>query len=148
VTLIRKADPLARRFAILFFIVGAVVGVLLLLAFERYRMPLRDWLLAEPSASAHRITSVFLLLATLLLTPLLAFAVYLWWLGTNAVRAGEFPPPGYRVIRETRVIVGELAVSRGRQLKIAALACIVACAVLVVLLWRLGSAFSGYAGYR
>jgi hypothetical protein len=144
VTHIRKADSLARRFAVVVFIFGALVGVLLLVAFEHYRIPLRDWLAAEPSASAHRVTSVFLMLAALLSTPLLAFAAYLWWLGTKVLRAGEFPPPGHRVIQDTRVIAGDAAMSRGRLLKLVAVCCAISSAVLAVLLWRLGSMF-GYA---
>lgn len=142
---IRKADPTARRKVALVLVVGTCVGALLIVAFERYRIPLSDWVLADPGASAQRARLIFLLLAVLLLAPLLAFAAYLWSLGERVVRAREFPPPGLRLIRDTPVITGERAVSRGRLLKVLALGCGIASAMLGLLLWRLGSLLSDHA---
>jgi hypothetical protein len=50
-TAVRRADPAARRHAVLILLVGTCVGALLILGFERYHTPLRDWMLAEPEAS-------------------------------------------------------------------------------------------------
>lgn len=136
-TEVRRADPTARRTAILILVVGTCIGALLIVAFARYRVPLSDWVLADPGSSAQRLKLVLLLLAALLLAPLFAFAAYLWSLGGKVVRAQEFPPPGVRVIRDTPVVSGERAVSRGRLLKVLALGCGIAAAVLAVLLWRL-----------
>jgi len=142
---IRKTDPNARRKVVLILVVGTCAGALLIAAFERYRIPLSDWVLADPGASAQRARSVLILLAVLLLAPLLAFAAYLWSLGERVVRAREFPPPGLRVIRDTPVITGESAVSRGRLLKVLALGCGIAAAALGLLLWRFQSLLSDHA---
>ncbi len=142
---VRRADPAARRQAVLFLVVGAFVGTLLIVAFERYRIPLRDWVLAEPGATAQRVRLVFLLLAPLLLAPLLAFATYLWSLGGRVLGAREYPPPGLCVIRDTPVITNEAALSRGRLLKLLALGCGIASVVLGLLLWRFASLLSGHA---
>ncbi len=144
-TNVRKADPAARRHAVLLLSVGTCVGALLIVGLERYQISLRDWILAEPEASAQRGKLVFLLLAALLLVPLLAFAAYVWSLGERALLAREFPPPGLRVIRDTPVITGERAISRGRLLKVLALGCCIASVALGLLLWRLASLFSGHA---
>lgn len=125
-----------RHHAVLLLSVAAVVGALLILAFERYRIPLRDWILAQ------RMQFIFLVVATLLLVPLLTLAAYLWSVGAKVLRAREFPLPGHRVIRDTPVIVGEAAVARARQLKVLAVGCGTACAMLGFLLWRLASIFS------
>lgn len=140
---VRRADPVARRRAILFVAVAGVVGALLIFALERYRIPLRDWVLAEPEKLAERGGLIILLFAVPLLAPLLGFAAYLWFLGRRTLRAREFPPPGLRVIRDTRIVTGEAAVSRGRQLQFLALGCGVACIALGLLLWRLASLFNG-----
>jgi hypothetical protein len=142
---IRKTDPNARRKVVLVLVVGTCAGALLIVAFERYRIPLSDWVLADPGASAQRARSVFVLLAVLLLAPLLAFAAYLWSLGERVVRAREFPLPGLPVIRDTPVITGESAVSRGRLLKVLALGCGIAAAVLGLLLWRFQSLLIDHA---
>ena len=102
-------------------------------------------MLADPGASTKRARVAFLALAALLLAPLLAFAVYLWSLGGRVLRAQEFPPPGLRVLRDTAVITGARAVSRGRLLKVLAVSCAIGCAVLGFLLWRFESLLSGHA---
>jgi hypothetical protein len=141
-TEVRKADPAARRQAVVLVVFGALVGALLILGFERYRTPLHDWLLSDPRELGHRVKLVFLLAAALLSAPLAAFAAYLWSLGAKVIRAGEFPPPGYRVIRDTPVIAGRGAVLRGRSLKALALSLGVASVLLWMLLWWLARVFS------
>jgi hypothetical protein len=136
-TEIRRADPAARRQAVLFVVFGALAGALLLVGFERYRIPLRDWVLSEPEESAHRVKLVFLVSGALLSAPLAAFAIYLWSLGAEVLRVHQFPPPGYSVIRDTPVVGGQAAASRGRGLKILALCLGVVSAMLWLLLWRL-----------
>lgn len=142
---IRRADPVARRQLVVVLVVGTFVGALLILGFERYHIPLRDWILSEPGASAQRVKLVFLALAAVLIAPLLGVAAYLWALGARILRAREFPPPGLRVIRDSAVITGERAISRGRLLKMLALGCAIASVALGLLLWRLASSLSGHA---
>lgn len=129
----RKADPAARRYALVIMIAGACIGALLIAAFERYRVPLKDWVLADP----ERARLVLLAIAALLLVPLLAFAACLWWLGQHVLRVREYPPPGLRVIRDTPVLTAGKAISRGRLLKVLGAGLVIATAVLGVLLWRL-----------
>jgi hypothetical protein len=142
VTDVRRADPTARRQAGLVLAVGALVGALVIAGFERYRIPLRDWM-AEPGASAQRVQWVFVALAACLVAPLLAFSAYVWSLGARVRRAREFPPPSLRVIRDTPLITGERAISRARLLQVIALGCGVASLALGLLLcrlaWLLGS---------
>ena len=68
-TEIRRADPAARRQAVWLLIIGTLVGGLLILAFERYRRPLREWMGSDPRDAAHRIKLALVLLAVLLSTP-------------------------------------------------------------------------------
>ena len=98
-----------------------------------------------PEELAHRVKLVFLLSAVVLSAPLLAFAVYLWSLGANVLRARQFPPPGYRVMRDTPVIGGRAAVSRGRAFKLLALCLGIASVLLWLLLWRFAWVLSGGA---
>lgn len=133
------ADATLRRRVVLFLIIATCVGALLIIGFERYRIPLRDWILEDSAASAHRLKLVFLLLAALLLAPLLAIACYLWSLGGKIIQAREFPPPGLRVIRDTPVINGQKAIARGRLLQVIALGCGIGAVVLGRILWRLAS---------
>lgn len=135
-TEVQRADPAARRQTVRFVVLSALVGTVLIVGFERYRTPLRDWLLAKPEELAHRAKLVFLLSAAVLSAPLLAFAFYLWSLGAKVLRARQFPPPGYRVVRDTPVMGGQAAVSRGRGFKVLALCFGIASALLWLLLWQ------------
>jgi len=90
VTALRRADPTARRTVALLLVVGTCMGALLLVAFARYRIPLSDWMLADPGSSAQRVKMVFRVLVALLLAPLLALAAYLWSLGGKVVRPESF----------------------------------------------------------
>jgi hypothetical protein len=117
----------------------------LIVAYHRYRIPLRDWILAEPRETAQRIQLILLVVGALLLVPLLAFVAYLWSLSAKVLRAREFPPPGHRVVRDTPVVVGEAALARARQLRALALGCGIAGAMLGFLLWRIAALFSNHA---
>jgi len=136
---IRRADPALRRLVVVAFVISTCVGALLIVAFERYRVPLSEWILADPGVAAQRLTTIFRLLVALVLGPLLAFAAYLWSVANKVVQAREFPPPGLRVIRDTPIITGEPAASRGRILKVLAYGCCVACVVLGLLFWRVSA---------
>lgn len=133
----RKADPAARRNAVLTVVLGAVVGGSLIVALNRYASSLRDWIGSEPSEAPRRLRLLLLLGATLLSAPLLVFAVHLWSIGARVLRVQEFPPPGYRVIRDTPVIGGRSAVLRGRAFLILAVVLGVTSVLLWLQIWHL-----------
>jgi hypothetical protein len=135
--MIRKADPGARRRALLLVVAGTFIGAALLIGFERYSTRLRDWLSSEPAELAYRVKVASAFVVALISVPLLALAAYLGRLGTTVVRAQEFPPPGYRVFRDTSVVVGSAAIFRGRGLQVLAAFLAVGAATVAVMLWRL-----------
>jgi hypothetical protein len=132
---IQRADPTARRQAVLVVVTGTVIGVLLILGFERLQVPLRDWILSEPERTAQRVTLVFLIMTAVLVGPLLALAVYFWRLGVRVVRGQQFPPPMYRVVRDTRILRGRAAVVRGRLLEGLAVCLVIVAGLLSFVLW-------------
>jgi hypothetical protein len=138
-TQVRKADPAARRAAVWTCVAGAIAGGLLLADLQQYRPALIEWLAADRAETAARLQLLFGALAVLLAAPLLGLAAWLWSLGGRAIRAAEFPPPGMRVIRDTPVVCGDAAVSRGRMLRAAAILVVVAAVAACALLWRVGT---------
>jgi len=136
---VRRADPAARRRALRLAAFVVVIGAGGVLAFGQLRVPLKEWILADPSEAAQRVALAMSLIAVLLVAPLFFFAAYLWSIGNRTLRAQEFPPPGRRVSRDTRVMVGEEAISRARQLKLAAMCCGIGGAAVAFILWRLAS---------
>ena len=134
---IQKADPEARRQALLAVIFGAAVGGLLIAGFAHFGEPFRAWLLSEPAETAGRARLALYVSALVLSVPLIAFAVYLWRLGARVLRAQQFPPPGFRVIRDTPVISGPPAMTRGQVIQVLALCLGLAAALLWLFFWWL-----------
>ena len=134
---IQKADPEARRQALLLVIFGAALGGLLIAGFAHFGEPLREWLLSEPAETARRARLALYWSALVLSVPLIAFAVYLWLLGARVQRAQQFPPPGFRVVRDTPVISGPAAVTRGQVIQVLALFLGLAAALLWLFFWWL-----------
>ena len=108
--------PFHHRPGVLVF-AAVCIGALLIMLLERYRIPVRDWVLANPGASAGRRQLVVVLLATALFAPLLALAAH--------------------VSSHT-----DKGVSRSPLLHMLAMSCCIGCAALAVLLWRLLSVLS------
>ena len=142
---IQQADPKARRLALVFLAIGAIVGALLILAVEQHQGTLREQLLAEPAGAPDRIRLAFLISAALLSTPLLLFAVYCWTLGAKVRRAQRFPPPNVRVIRDTPVVYGDEAAFRARVLQALALGLLVLTGLVLLMLWYVAAILSGGA---
>ena len=133
-TEIRRADPAARRQALIVVFVGAVTGALLLLALEVYQDPLLDWLRSQPR---ERMTIVFSLLAAILSAPLLALAAYLWLLAGKVIKTEVYPPSGLRLIRDTTGVTGSAALIRGRMLKAVAVCLGIVSGLLYLAFWWL-----------
>jgi len=144
---IQKADPEARRRAILAVIFCAAVGGLLIAGFDHFGEPFRAWLSSDTAETAGRARLAIYLSALVLSVPLIAFAAYLWLLGARVLRAQRFPPPGFRVIRDTPVIGGPAAETRGQVIQVLALCLGLAAALLWLFFWWLARAIGqGAAG--
>jgi uncharacterized membrane protein YqjE len=139
--MIRRADPTARRQALWILAIGVMIGALLIVN----RVVLIEWLASDHREFPRRLTLVLAGVAVLYVVPLVACAIYIWTLGTRAVRTREFPPKRMRVLRDTRVVVGRAAIARGRVAQALALALAGAALVLALSLWRLASVFAGRA---
>jgi hypothetical protein len=143
---VRRADAAFQRLVLLVLVAGACAGALLVGAIDRYREALADWVRADAGRLAQRIELVFAVFAAALVTPLVGMAAYLSSLGRRTVRTGEFPPLGFRVIRDTPVVRGAAAHSRGRTLQGVAVLLSGGAMLIGLLLWRLASLFA--AGIR
>jgi hypothetical protein len=142
-TSVRKADPAWRRRVLVLAAIGASIAALLIGALGRYRTALVDWIIADPAATADRVGLVVAVSMVVSLGPLLGFAASIWAVGGRAVRSREFPPPGLRVIRDTRVITDDAAVRRGHVLRLLAVSCALAGVGVGVFLWHLQSLING-----
>ena len=142
---IQKADPAARRQAVLLIIFGTALGALLIAAFEHFREPFHEWLLSEPAESASRAKLAIRVSVFVLTVPVIVFAIYLWRLGARVLRVQQFPPPGFRVIRDTPVVEGHGATTRGYVIQILAVCLGIGAALLWMFFWWLARTMGGGA---
>lgn len=117
---IQRADPEARRQAVLLVVFATATGALLIAGFEYFREPLHEWLTSEPAETARRAKLALYVAVLILCVPVIALSVYLWLVGARVLRAQQFPPPGFRVFRDTPVIRGSGATTRGHAIQILA----------------------------
>jgi hypothetical protein len=136
---VRRADAAFQRLVVAVVVAGACVAALLIRGVEQYREPLSAWVRADAGRSAQRIDLIFAVFAVLLAAPLVAMAAYFSSLGRSTVQSGEYPPPGSRMIRDTPIVRGGEAFSRGRTLQGVAVFLSAAAVIIGLLLWRLAS---------
>jgi hypothetical protein len=105
-------DP-ARRSAVAIVAVVVVAGAALIAGMQAFRGPLVEWLVANPSQTAARVTMVIAATGALLVLPLLAFAAYAWR------------------------VAGTIEQARGRGLKTLAALLVGGAVLLAATLWRL-----------
>jgi hypothetical protein len=135
----QKADPRARRVAIVMLGLATLAGLALMFLVESQLPALLRWITEDPEQMDDRLVIFSWGLALGVVVPMLLLAAYLWRLGSRIVHSGVFPPPGMCVVRDTRVLFGRRAVRRGRLLKVLASLAGATAAGFVIVLWRLTS---------
>jgi hypothetical protein len=129
---VQKADPDARRRAILALIFAAALGALLISGFDYFGAPFREWLTSESAETTRRAKLALAISIFVLSSPVIAFAIYFWLFGARVLRAQQFPPPGSRVICDTPIVRGQAAVTRGHAIQILAVCLGAGAAVLAL----------------
>ncbi len=108
-----KADRTLRRKMILFLAAASVLGLALLFFFQNELGQVDQLARENPRAALEQLLNRLHLLAlsmTLLFVP---FSLYLLYFSIRTYRASRFPPPGSRVVRDTRIVTGRRARMKG-----------------------------------
>lgn len=112
----------------------AVLAFVTIMFFERWL----NQVLALPVEEAMgklRLALLWLMVAGCL--ALAGLGAWLWRLGSRVVAAKRVPLPGSRVIRDTKILVGEAAVRRGKLTRTISLFLLFGDIALVISCWRL-----------
>ena len=142
---IQRANPVARRRAVLIVVTGLLLGGLAVFAFEFYRPLLEQWLLSDPEQLAQRLAAVVIFMVLITTVPLLAFAIYLWILGTRVRRQQRSPLQDELLVRDTPILRGDAAEIRGQVLQCLAVGLALLACGLAVAWWRLATIASTHA---
>jgi len=136
---IQRADPRACRRVIWILVVSAAAGAVLLLWFEHSKPGIRAWITERSDLIAERAGLLLVVIGVLLIGPLLAFSVYLWFLGRRIAIAQRYPLPSIKLIRDMKVVCSPAAEKRGRLVKAMALLLASLAIGLLSILWWLGN---------
>lgn len=123
---IQKADPTARRTALILLLVGAAIGVVLSLNLE-------GWL----KANGELILSRPWILCVPLTLPILIGAGWAWMFAGRIIESRRWPPAGTRVIKDTKVEEGDVAVKRGTVIRAIAVLLVIGAFALATMMWLL-----------
>lgn len=137
---VQRAHPRARLIAISILVCGTVAGGVLILLAEAWAPEVRRWASEDPSLAPRRAGLILAFLGTAIVVPLVAFALYLWFLGRRILATKRFPPPFMMVIRDTPVVVDTQADARGRFAQAMAIVLALLAAAIVTFLYRLAGA--------
>ncbi len=134
---VRPADPKARKRAVWVLVAVTVLGASVLLMMPRLQTGVEEWLLdADNGLQRARwlIRAMGLTMGLLVLAP----AVYCYRFAARIEAAGEFPPPGAKLIREVKILKGDAARGRAWLLRALAIKLAVMALVCAVLVWVFG----------
>lgn len=110
---IQPADPASRRKLVVWLSLFLLVTLLSQSIIQGFT----HWLAEDPERVRDYFGRIVGAIA-LVFSPLFVFGYYAWQMGVAVIRAKRFPPPGMKVIKDTVVIKGRKAVSRGRALQV------------------------------
>ena len=103
----------SRRSPVVLVAGVTIAGAAIIAAMRVFREPLLEWVVANPSQTAARVTMVMATIAALFVLPMLAFAAYAWR------------------------IAAKMEDGRGRGLKVLSALLVVGAVLLGAILWRL-----------
>ncbi len=132
---IQRADPGARRQAVVLVLGVAAAGLLVVWLLQSSLPALEAWLAEEPADAARRVRLLAVVTGGIFAIPTLIFATWFWKQGELIVSADRFPTPGMRVVRDTPIVRGVQARARGRALQMLAVSFVVLNILFVAVLW-------------
>ena len=111
--MVRVGPGLCRK-SLIMIAGGLLLGLLLLYYLQNYLSGLEDLAGEFPRQAVDRFLKVCRFVGVAIAIGFAAFGIYLFRISILTLRSGQFPPPGFRVIRDTRLLTGERATLRGK----------------------------------
>ena len=131
---IQTASPAARRKAAWIIVLGVLIGALPIALYSYFEEAIYEWLYHNFELVLAN-TFVVFLLTLIMFTPLILFAAYLFVYGRRIVAARRMPPPGYAVVRDTKVVTDSRAIRLGLLVQFLSLLIIAAGIVTPFYFW-------------
>lgn len=140
---IQRADEQSRRLAIGALIVVVIGGVAFGMVSEEWIAQVRSLPVEEAKQSLSR---VFVLCMGMLILSVCLVAGHFWCVGERVRQTLRFPPAGATVVRDTVVLSGQAAATRGRLLKVFGVVLMFCAIALGVMSWLVLNMVHGIRG--
>lgn len=114
---IQSADPATRRRALIVAGFIAVAGWAAFFALQEWLARLQG---SDPGHMRQSLERALVWGSWVSMLPVAVLAGWLWRYGARVGRAGRFPAPGAKVVRDTPVLLGDAARLRGTAMKVLA----------------------------
>lgn len=140
---IQRADDRSRRLAIVVLIVVLIGGVALWMVAEECMVKVRS---LPVDVAKQSLSMVFSLCMGIMTVCVCLAGWHCWRVGERVRHAMRFPPPNTSVVRDTTVLTGQAAVSRGRLLQVFGVILILCALGLAVMSWSVLKMIHGVLG--
>ena len=140
---IQRADDQSRRWAIVAVIMVLIGGVVLWMVSEEWMAEVRG---LPVEAAKQSLSRVFLLCIGIMIICLGVVSWHCWHVGKRVRQTLRFPPPGATVMRDTVVLSGQAAATRGRLLQVFGVILILCAIASGVMSWLVFTMFDGVLG--
>jgi cytochrome bd-type quinol oxidase subunit 1 len=134
---IQKASPSERRKVVILVLIIGVLGFAATLGIEEYLEGVLELSKEEPHRAIAKLGVALKLTAGVTSLSLILLAAWIARLSLKTHKSGRFPPPGAKVIRDTKVVLGPRAHRRARVGFFLAAAAVAGAAVVPAFTWRL-----------
>ncbi|HHE39271.1 MAG TPA: hypothetical protein ENL20_11965 [Candidatus Cloacimonetes bacterium] len=116
--IIVKADKNYRKKILLIAFTLIVIGFFLLRYFQALLNRLSTLAEESPGLAIKKAENSLKIIFFVMFLLSLGLCFYLYRLGTSILKSEQFPPPGIKVIKDTKLETGRKARSRGRMLQV------------------------------
>lgn len=131
---IHRADPAMRRLTIYAVVIIAAAGTAGFVIFQRWFGNVQA---LPPDEAWTALLGVLTWTCAVMLLMVVATSIYAWHLGSKIKQTRQYPPHGARTIRDTPILEGKNAHSRGNLLQTIGAMLLVLAILLLVLCLRL-----------
>ena len=108
-----KTDKEFRKKILLITLLLVVAGIVFIFYFQNYLTELRSLAEENPELTLQKIISSMKIIIFSLMIIFAGAGIYFLRLGILTIKSSQFPPPGIKVIKDTRLIEGKNAVRKG-----------------------------------
>ncbi|MES2623815.1 MAG: hypothetical protein V4628_00925 [Pseudomonadota bacterium] len=135
---IHTADPALRRLTVYVIVIIVAAGVAGLVIFQRWFSGVQ---LLPPEQAWPELVRALTWIGGAMLLMVLATSMYALRLGAQIKRVNQYPLPGAKTIRDTTILEGKYARSRGNLIQAVGAMLLVLALLLLFLCIRLASMF-------